>query len=376
MKSNYKKLGDYIRIVNERNSDMKVSSLLGVNMTKNYMPTVANQTGLDLSKYKIVRKGRFACNIMHVGRDERLPVSLFEMDEPALVSPAYITFEVKDSKELLPEYLMMIFQKPEFDRLTWYVSDSSVRGGLEWERFCEIEIPIPEDIEIQKSVVAVYSGLLKNQIGFEKSVSDLQFICDSFMESLAKEKDLNTLGDYIKQCDERNSDLRVSNLLGLSINKKFFPSNTNQTDLDIRGCKVVHQGQFSFVTVTSRNGEKISVALLDDETGIVSSTYVVFKILDENILLPEFLLLWFKRSDFDRYARFHSWGSARETFNWEDMCSVKLPVPDIEVQRSIVAIHHALESRKRINGSLKNMITPLCPILMKGVTNNLNKTTV
>ncbi len=376
MKSNYKKLGDYIRLVSERNSDMKVSTLLGVNMTKNYMPTIANMTSLDLSKYKIVRKGRFACNIMHVGRDEKLPVSLFKMDEPALVSPAYITFEVEDSKELLPEYLMMIFQKPEFDRLTWYVSDSSVRGGLEWDRFCEIEIPIPEDIEIQKSVVAAYNGLLKNQIGFENSVCDLQFICDSFMENLAKKKNLKSLGEYIQQCDERNSDLAVSNLLGLSVNKKFFPSNTNQTDLDVRGCKTVRLGQFSFVTVTSRNGEKISVGLLDSEMGIVSSTYVVFKILDENILLPEFLLLWFKRPDFDRYARFHSWGSARETFNWEDMCSVKLPIPEIEVQKSIVAVHHALESRKRINEGLKNMITPLCPILMKGVTNNLNKITV
>ena len=370
MKLNYKKIGDYIRLINERNTDLAVSTLLGVNMTKIYMPTVANMTSLDLSKYKIVRKGRFACNIMHVGRDERLPVSLFEKNEPALVSPAYITFEVKDSKKLLPEFLMMIFQKPEFDRLTWYVSDSSVRGGLEWERFCEIEIPIP-DIEVQKSVVSAYNGLLKNQKCFEDSLNDLQLICDSFMENLAKKNDLKILGEYIKQCDERNQNLEVKNLLGISINKKFFPSNANQADLDVNGYKVVHRGQFSFVTVTSRNGEKISVALLDSETGIVSSTYVVFKIIDEEKFLSEFLLLWFKRADFDRYARFHSCGSARETFNWEDMCAVKLPIPDIAIQRSIVAIHHALESRKRINENLKNMITPLCPVLMKGVVDNL-----
>lgn len=372
MKLNYKKIGDYIRLVDERNKNLEINNLLGINITKNYMPSIANQTDLDLSNYKIVRNKRFACNIMHVGRDERLPVSLYSNVNPALVSPAYVTFEVKDSNELIPEYLMMIFQKPEFDRYSWYVSDSSVRGGLEWERFCEIEIPIPDDIEIQRNIVSVYNELIRNQKCFEGSLDDLQLICDTYIENLAKKNDLKKLGNYIEQSDERNNNLNVDNLLGISIYKKFFPSNTNQTNLVIDGYKIVRRGQFSFVTVTSRNGEKISIALLDDKPGIVSATYIVFKIIDETKLLPEFLLLWFKRLDFDRYARFHSWGSARETFNWEDMCDVKLPIPDIEIQKSIVSIHHVLESRKKINENLKNMITPICPVLIKGVVDNLN----
>jgi type I restriction enzyme S subunit len=196
-------------------------------------------------------------------------------------------------------------------------------------------------------------------------------ICDTYLEDLAKKKGMKALGDYIQQCDERNTGTEIGNLLGISINKKFFPSKTNQTDLDIDGYKIVRNRQFSFVTVTSRNGEKISIALLDGEPGIVSATYIVFKVMDEKELLPEFLLLWFKRPDFDRYARFHSWGSARETFNWEDMCEVQLPIPNIEIQKSIVAIHKVLESRKKINEDLKNMITPLCPVLMKGVVDTL-----
>lgn len=371
MKLNHKQLGDYIQLVNERNSDSKVSTLLGVNMTKNYMPTIANTTSLDLSKYKIVRKGRFACNIMHVGRDERLPVSLFKMDEPALVSPAYITFEVKDSNKLIPEFLMMIFQKPEFDRLTWYVSDSSVRGGLEWERFCEIEIPIPDDIEIQKSVVAAYNGLLKNQCGFEKSMADLQLICDSFMDNLAKKKDLKTLGEYIQQSEYENYGLPLNKVRGVSIHKKLIKPKAIMTDVELSGYKLLKKGQFVFNPNTARMGERIPIALNTEEDFIVSKIYPVFEIKDPEELLPEFVLLWLTRSDFDRYARFHSWGSARETFNWEDMCFVKLPIPDIGVQKSIVAIHHALESRKRINEGLKNTITPLCPILMKGVIDNL-----
>ncbi len=376
MKSNYKKLGDYIRLVDERNKNLEVNNLLGINIQKKFMPSVANTSESDLSKYKVIRSGQFAYSAMQVGRDETVRVVLFTSDKPAIISPAYLVFEVIDLNVVLPEYLMMWFQRPESDRFGWFISDGSVRSSLEWERFCEIEIPIPEDIEIQKSVVAAYNGLLKNQSGFENSVSDLQFICDSFMENLAKEKDLKSLGEYIQPCDERNSGLDISFLRGISTSKVFIRSVANTTGLNSQSYKLVKLGQFAYVSDTSRRGDKIGLAMNKEQECIVSSIYTVFEVSKDSELLPEFLLLWFKRPDFDRYARFHSWGSARETFNWEDMCSVKLPVPDIEVQRSIVAIHHALESRKRINGSLKNMITPLCPILMKGVINNLNKTSV
>ncbi len=376
MKSNYKKLGDYIRLVDERNKNLEVSNLLGINIQKKFMPSVANTSESDLSKYKVIRRGQFAYSAMQVGRDETVRVVLFTNDKPAIISPAYLVFEVIDLSVVLPEYLMMWFQRPESDRFGWFISDGSVRSSLEWERFCEIEIPIPENIEIQKSVVAAYNGLLKNQSGFENSVSDLQFICDSFMENLAKEKDLKSLGEYIQPCDERNSGLDISFLRGISTSKVFIRSVANTTGLDSQSYKLVKLGQFAYVSDTSRRGDKIGLAMNKEQECIVSSIYTVFEVSKDSELLPEFLLLWFKRPDFDRYARFHSWGSARETFNWEDMCSVKLPVPDIEVQRSIVAIHHALESRKRINEGLKNMITPLCPILMKGVINNLNKTSV
>jgi type I restriction enzyme S subunit len=191
------------------------------------------------------------------------------------------------------------------------------------------------------------------------------------MDSLINDEGTKLLGQYIKQLDERNTNLEVTNLLGISIEKKFFPSNTNQINLELKGYKIVRNNQFSFVTVTSRNGGKISMGLLNGPDGIVSSTYIVFDVINKDILLPEFLLLWFKRAEFDRYARFHSWGSARETFNWDDMCNVKLPIPDIKVQESIVAIHNSLESRKRINAQLKDMSAQLSPILTKGASDNI-----
>jgi len=370
MMSNYKRLGDYIQLVDNRNRDLAVTNLLGINIFKNYMPSVANQTNLDLSKYKVVSKGQFATNLMHVNRDEVLPVALYTDVIPALVSPAYKTFEVIDETELLPEFLMMEFQRPEFDRKAWTYCDSSVRGGLEWDRLCDMEIP-DINIDKQKKYVALYKGLLNNQKVYENSLEDLQLICDTYIEDLIKTEEPKLLGDYIEQSDERNNDLEIDNLIGISVNKIFISTKSKKERLNLSNYKIVRPRQFGYVSVTSRNGEKISIAILDGEAGLISSTYTVFEVKDEEELLPEYLLLFFKRSEFDRYARFNSWGSARETFDWAEMCNVKLPIPDIKIQEAIVTIYHTLESRKKINEQLKDSIKPLCPVLMRGVVEEM-----
>ena len=366
----FKRLGDYIQLVDNRNKDLAVTNLLGINITKNFMPSVANVSGTDLSKYKIIQKGQFAYSAMQVGRDETIRLALYTDDEPAIISPAYLVIESKDENELMPEYMMMWFQRPESDRYGWFISDSSVRASLDWERFCEIEIPIP-DIDEQRKYVALYKGLLTNQKVYENSLADLQLICDTYIEDLIKKEPLKRLGEYIQQSDERNTDLETDNLLGISVNKIFIPTKSNKSRLDLSKYKIVRPRQFGYVSVTSRNGEKISIAILDDEPGLVSSTYTVFKVKDFDELLPEYLYLYFQRTEFDRYARFNSWGSARETFDWADMYDVKLPIPSIEKQEAIVTIYHTLETRKRINEQLKESIKPLCPVLMKGVMESM-----
>lgn len=366
----FKRIGGYIRIVNNRNKDLVTTNLMGVNIFKNFMPSVANTSGLDLSNYKLIEKGQFATNLMHVNRDEILPVALYVYEEPAIVSPAYITFEVIDENELLPEYLMIEFQRPEFDRRAWTYCDSSVRGGLEWDRLCDIEIPIP-DIEEQRKYVALYQGLLNNQQAYEKSLADLQLICDTYIENLIKTEMPKVLGDYIEQSDERNSDLQVTFLQGVSTNKVLIETKANTNGLSFHNYKVVRTGEFVYVADTSRRGDKIALAMNSAESCIVSAIYTVFRVTKSTELFPEYLYLWFARPEFDRYARFHSWGSARETFDWSDMCNVKLPIPDIKVQEAIVTIYHTLETRKRINEQLKNAIKPLCPVLMKGVVQKI-----
>lgn len=366
----YKPLGNFIRLVSNRNSDWSITNLLGVNIYKNFMPSVANTSGVDLSKYKIIQKGQFATNIMHVNRDEILPVALYQNEVPAIVSPAYMTFEIIDENELLPEYLMMEFQRPEFDRRAWTYCDSSVRGGLEWERFCDIEIPVPH-INEQRKFVALYNGLMTNQRVYENSLTDLQLICDTYIENLIKTEKPRVLGEYIEQSDERNNDLQVTFLQGVSTSKVLIETKANTNGLEFSNYKVVRTGEFVYVADTSRRGDKIALAMNSSQPCIVSGIYTVFRVTKPKELLPEYLYLWFARPEFDRYARFHSWGSARETFDWADMCNVKLPIPDINVQEAIVTIYHTLETRKRINEQLKNTIKPLCPVLMKGVAESL-----
>lgn len=362
----YKRIGDYIHLVDNRNKDLAVTNLLGINITKNFMPSVANTSETDLSKYKIIQKGQFAYSAMQVGRDETIRLALYRDDKPAIISPAYLVIQVNDENDLLPEYMMMWFQRPESDRYGWFISDSSVRASLEWERFCEIQIPIP-NIEEQRKFVALYNGLINNQKIYENSLADLQLICDSYIENLIKTEEPKVLGEYIEQSDERNNDLQVTFLQGVSTNKVLIETKANTNGLSFHNYKVVRTGEFVYVADTSRRGDKIALAMNSAEPCIVSAIYTVFRVMKNLELLPEYLYLWFARPEFDRYARFHSWGSARETFDWADMCNVKLPIPEIKVQEAIVTIYHTLETRKRINEQLKNTIKPLCPVLMKGV---------
>ena len=164
------------------------------------------------------------------------------------------------------------------------------------------------------------------------------------------------LGDFIQPVDERNRDLKVDYLLGVSISKQFIPSIANIVGTDLSSYKIVRTGQFAYGPVTSRNGEKISIALLQDKDCIISSSYTVFEVVNKNELDPEYLMLWFSRPEFDRYARYMSHGSVREIFGWDELCKVELPVPPVDEQRSIVkayqTITERIELKRRINDNL------------------------
>ena len=165
---NYEPLSKHIKLVDFRNKDNVTDKVMGINIDKFFMPSVANVIGTDLSKYKLISKGLFACNPMHVGRDERLPVALYEDETPAIVSPAYYMFQIIDETILNTDYLMLWFRRKEFDRICWLKTDGSVRGGITWEDIGRIEVPVPP-MEEQLKTVKAYKTItdrieLKKQI--------------------------------------------------------------------------------------------------------------------------------------------------------------------------------------------------------------------
>ena len=371
----YKRIGNYIQLVDNRNENMEVGQdrLLGINIDKEFMPSVANVTKSNLPKYKIIQKGQFAYSAMQVGRDETIRVVLFTDEDPAIISPAYQVFEVINQNEVYPEFLMMWFQRPESDRFGWFISDSSVRASLEWERFCDIEIPIPH-IEQQKKYVDIYQGLLNNQKTYEASLDDLQLVCTSFMDTLKNHDNQIRIGDLVALIDRRNKDTGIQNLLGMNVEKEFMPSKANVSKNNLSKYKVIQKGQFAYSAMQVGRDETVRVALYNkNEPAIISPAYSVFEVKNENIILAEFLVLWFYRPEFNRYGWFLSDSSVRSSLEWERFTEIKVPVPKIETQKAIVTIYRTLKIRKRINNQLKQKMKPLCPVLMKGVVEELSE---
>ena len=200
MKSNYEPLGKHIQLVDYRNSEEVTSTVLGISIDKEFMPSVANVIGTDLSRYKLISKGLFACNPMHVGRDERLPIALYEKDSPAIVSPAYFMFEIIDRDILNEEYLMMWFRRPEFDRECWFMTDGSVRGGITWDDLCRIKLPVPSyarQCEIVESYRTITDRIALKRAENDNLAAQALAILSDFISNANEDWKQGKLGDVI-----------------------------------------------------------------------------------------------------------------------------------------------------------------------------------
>lgn len=367
MGTKFVRLGDYIEQCDERNVDNGNFPVLGINIEKSFMPTAANLTGVDLSKYKILKKGYFVFSGMQTGRDVCIRIGLYTKETNALMSPAYTTFKIKEELGLLSEYVFMFFNRYESDRYGWFISDSSVRANLDWPRFLDIEIPLPP-IEKQREIVNVWKSLRDLKEQNEKLVEPLMALCRSKVQELKNTMPLTALGPYIEPCDERNTDLRIQLSQGIS-NLKFF-QDPKQVAENSKSDKIVRKGQFAYNRATTRNGEKISIAYREGPDCTVSSAYQIFKICDENKINPKYLMLWFNRPEFDRYARYKSKGSAHEFFEYDEMCRVGVPMPPIEIQQAIVNIYECAQRAKKIAEEADKQLKTICPALIQYVINN------
>lgn len=356
------KLGELIELVDERN-DLGIRDFYGINKSKEFMPTVANTTNLDESKYKIVRKNRFVFSGMQTGRDKSIRLVMYTKNKPIIVSPAYTTFEIKENAKVIPLYFFMIFLSEEKDRLGWFLSDASIRANLDWEVFCDIEINLPP-IEIQKKYVAIYQAMLKNQEAYEEGLEDLKLACDGTIEGLKHKNIYREVGYFIKDINVKNENEEITLAQGVNVDKVFIPAK--RVASDIKNTKIVTTGQFAFNKVMKANGTLLPIALRKGPTCFVSSSYQVFEVEKSKELNPEYLMLWLTRGETQRYAGYISWGSTRDSIDFETFCEIEIPVPDINTQNSIANIYKVYTERKEINEKLKEQIKSICPILIKG----------
>ena len=361
------KLGDFVEPYSEKcgSPDLTAWDISGVNSDKEFFEP-AKQVGADTSNYKIVPPHYFACNLMHVGRDRVLPIAFNHTECEKIVSPAYTIFRIKENAPVINEYFFMLLKSAEKDRYFWFHTDSSVRDGMSWDDFCDMEIQVPS-LPIQKKYAAIYNAMLANQRCYESGLDDLKLVCDGYIENLRKTHSSEPIGKYLILSDKRNEcGLDVDAVRGLAVSKEMIPTKADMDGVGLSNYKLVPPRHIAYVPDTSRRGDKVSLGFNNtEETYLVSSISTVFT-TDEKYLLPDFLMLFFTRSEFDRYARFHSWGSARETFDWDEMCDVQIPIPDVSVQQYVANIYVVYQLRKEINKQLKAQIRDICPILIKG----------
>lgn len=365
------RLGELIEPLDRRNNDRKfdISYVRGISNSKEIMQTKADVDENVISKFYIINPGEFIYNPRTTRMGEKVGLGFNNTNTPLLFSFNNLAFRIKESanNSVLPEYLYINFTRNNFDRFARINSWGSATEIFSYDDLFSFQIPLPS-IETQKELVAVYNGLKELAEENEKLLEPLEESCQVFIVDCKKKYPSKELGNYIEECDERNESGKytLDDVRGISTEKKFIETKANLDGVSLTSYKIVMPDEFVYVADTSRRGEKIALALNDTNSGfLISSIYTTFRSKDENILLPEYLYLLLSRTEFDRYSRFNSWGSARETFDWSEMCRVQIPVPPLEIQQKIVNLFNCYEECKRISTTAREKIKNLCPALVQ-----------
>ena len=364
------KLGELIELVEETNSRGMYGpkDVRGMTITKEIIPTKADVANTDLRKFLVVHPDEFVFNPRTHGK--KIGFGYNNTKECFLISWNNIAFRVKSDalNTVIPSYLFLHFNREEWDREACFCSWGSSTEVFSWEALCDMKLTLPS-IEQQRKYVNVYLALQNNLAAYQSKVEELKLVCDGYLDKLKSENEKLKIGEFIEQYDKRNSDnrLKLNSVKGISTEKSFIDTKADMNGVGLTSYKVVETNTFVYVPDTSRRGDKIAIALnRGEEPVLVSSIYTTFKSKDTSKLLPEYLFIFFDRPEFDRYARFNSWGSAREVLTMDDMNDVEIPIPNIYVQREIVNIHKCYIERQRIAEALKEQLKNICPVLIRG----------
>lgn len=365
MTLNRYRLGDLIELSYKKNEDelYGINDVKGISIKKKFIKTKANMDGVSLKRYLLVEPDSF-CYVPTTSRNgEKITLAHNNTSNTYIVSSSYIVFKIKRKDLIISDYLFIYFCRPEFDRFSRFNSWGSAREVFQWSDMCDINIDLPS-IEIQQKYVNIYNSMVENQKAYENGIEDLKLVCDAYIEELRRNMPCEKIEKYIIRQDKRNSDNTIKNVKSISVYKEFNSPSSKVNTKNLKNYKIVEPGEIAFVQTT--HNEKLLCCAINNTNKkiLVSSVNEVFS--TNNKLLPNYLMLYLSRKEFDRYARYHSWGSVREIFNWDDMKNVKIPIPDIKIQKSISEIYKVYMQRKEINKILKLQIKDICPILIKG----------
>lgn len=362
------KLGDLVELTDERNSMGRYSleDVKGISTEKNFIETKANMDGVSLDSYKVVNYRDFAYVPDTSRRGDKIALAFNNNSRSVLISSIYTTFKCNRLDLLVPEFLYMFFNRPEFDRYSRFNSWGSARETFSWEDFCDINITLPS-ISQQRKYVDVYLALQNNLAAYQSKVEELKMVCDGYIEELRRKTStmkipMVRIGDYITKRLEKNSDGIIELEQGINIQKQFITPQRSNSDLYSR--RIVRKGDFAYCT--QLNNENVAIAYREEEDCVVSSVYDIFYIKDESVLFPLYLMLWFRRSEFGRYVYRLSTGTSYEFLSYEDLSDYKIPLPDITIQYEIANIYKCYIERQRIAEALKEQLKNICPVLIRG----------
>lgn len=358
------KLGEYIERSTANNHSLKYKEDLIVGVTSEGVFSLpkGNVQGVDLKPYKIVNNGDFVYNPSRFD----LGSIAYRTEGLCIVSHLYQIFHLneKGKEKIDPIWLFIYLRRNEFRREVTFRNFGSQRPEFNFNDLSDIELPLPS-IEQQRKYVDVYLALQNNLAAYQSKVEELKLVCDGYIEELRRKMKSEKIGTYINECNTRNENLCVSKVQGVESSGNFAETRANTNGIDFHNYKIVEPNQFAYNPSRINLG---SIALRNEIDGkcIVSPMYVVFEVIDTEKLMPDYLLLWLSRSEFLRSTSFYASGSVRDTFGFDNMNDVAIPIPDISVQREIVNIHKCYIERQRIAEALKEQLKKICPVLIRG----------
>ena len=353
------KLGNYIEQSFETNSNLSLSAdhAAGMTITKEIIPTKANLSGTDLKDFLIVKPNYFVMNPRTHGK--YIGLGFNNTENTLIISWNNIAFKVKDENVLDSTFLFIMLRRPEWDRWATKNSWGTSTEVFTFETLCSYEFYLPP-IEIQRKYVAIYEGLLSNLYSYENKLEELKLVCDGYIEDLRKKYPLQELRNYIDENKAKNEALDA-HILGIS-NEGFI--EPKQDVGNERNYTLFSYNDFVYSPPRINVG---SIGLYkENEKCACSPIYVTFHVNDLTKLNPDYLAMWYKRSEFLRHTEFYSIASVRNNFSFDLMQEYKIPIPPIEVQNSIVEVFNVYNERKEYINRLKNIIKDICPLLVRG----------